>query len=111
MHLRRAGHRLGILSNTNEIHWRFVSQGRYTIIRDAFPVTALSYELRSMKPEPAIYQAAADLAGVAPGDIFYTDDRPENVAGALAAGFDAVQYESPVQLAADIRRRGVRWNY
>jgi hypothetical protein len=26
-------------------------------------------------------------------------------------GFDAVQFTSPSQLAAELRARGVRWNY
>jgi HAD superfamily hydrolase (TIGR01509 family) len=64
-----------------------------------------------MKPQPGIYAAAASLAGVQPADIFYTDDRPENVAGACAAGFDAVPFENPRQLADELRRRHVQWNY
>jgi HAD superfamily hydrolase (TIGR01509 family) len=111
VHLRRAGYRLGILSNTNEAHWQFVSTGRYTLIRDFFPVAALSYEIGAMKPEGRFYAAAASLASAPPAEIFFTDDRPDNVAGALAAGFDAVLFEHPRQLADELRKRNVRWNY
>jgi putative hydrolase of the HAD superfamily len=110
-HLHSAHRRLGILSNTNEAHWQFVSQGRYAIIRDFFPVKALSFQLKSMKPQPEIYTAAAALAGFDPQEIFFMDDRTENVAGARAVGFDAVLYENPRQLADELRRRHVRWNY
>ena len=34
--LRRAGHRLGMLSNTNEVHWEFVANGRYEHLPGAF---------------------------------------------------------------------------
>jgi HAD superfamily hydrolase (TIGR01509 family) len=111
VHLARARYRLGILSNTNEAHWRFVSDGRFRVIRDYFPVTALSFEIGVMKPDPRIYLSAAELAGVAPREIFYTDDREENVAGALAAGFDAVLFHDARQLADELRLRNLRWNY
>jgi hypothetical protein len=39
--------------------------------------------------------------------VFFTDDRQENVDGALAAGLDAVLFESAEQIAAELRRRGV----
>ena len=49
-HLRTAGYRLGILSNTCEAHWEFVSQGRYTILQELFELEILSYELKALKP-------------------------------------------------------------
>jgi len=75
-----------------------------------FPVHALSYRLRAMKPEPAAYAGAARLAGVQPKQIFFTDDRPDNVAAARAAGWDAVQFESACQLNEELRQRGVALN-
>lgn len=110
-HLHSAGYRLGILSNTNAAHWEFVSRGRYAVLSRFFSVFALSYEIQSMKPEPKIYAEAARLAQVAPERIFFTDDRPENVAGAREAGFDAVQFHNHRQLADEIRARGICWNY
>jgi glucose-1-phosphatase len=110
-HLRTARYPLGLLSNTNESHWQYVSQGRYAIIRHYFDVHALSFRLRSMKPAPEIYREAASLAGTDPASIFFTDDRPENVAAACEAGFDAVLFQDARQLARDLRQRGVRWNF
>lgn len=108
--LKTAGWRLGILSNTCEAHWQYVYDGRYPFLNGLFDVYALSYELKSLKPEPAIYAAAAELAGCEPPDIFFVDDRPDNVAGARAAGFDAVLYTSVPSLAAALRERGVEFN-
>lgn len=103
--------RVGVLSNTNEMHWNFVTSGRFTMIPDDFCVTALSYEIGAIKPDPKIFAAAAELAGVAPEEIFFTDDMPGHVEAARAAGFDAVQFTTAVKLAEDLRKRGVRINY
>lgn len=108
--LATAGYRLGILSNTCEVHWRHLYSG-HTQLDRSFELYALSYQIGSAKPDPEIYLAAAKLAGVAPTEVFYCDDRPENVAGALQAGYDAVQYESPEKLHRQLRERGLKFNY
>lgn len=105
--LHQAGHRLGILSNTNLAHWEYCSDGRYQFLSDHFSILALSYELGAMKPDPAIYAAAAKLCDVRPEKIFFVDDREENVAGAVQAGYDAVLYVSVDQFAEDLRQRGL----
>ncbi|MCU0871870.1 MAG: HAD family phosphatase [Pirellulaceae bacterium] len=110
LQLRNSGHRTGLLSNTCDAHWRFCVDRKFPILQQLFEVTALSYELRAMKPDPAIYEAAAALAGVAPGEIFFVDDRPEHVAGARQAGFDAVLFTGAAELAAALESRGVRPN-
>jgi glucose-1-phosphatase len=105
--LHASGLRLGILSNTNPWHWHFVSGGRFKPLTTAFEQIVTSYEARAMKPEAAIYHHAIERAGVAPGEIFFVDDRPENVAGALAVGMDAVVYRDPETLAHDLRARAI----
>jgi len=109
--LAAAGHRLGILSNTCEIHWSYLSDGRYSTIPDLFEVAVQSNLVGAIKPEPKIYQAAAERAGVAPSEIFFTDDIPGHIAAARVAGFDAVQYTTTSALVTELRKRGVRFNY
>ena len=108
--LRAAGYRLGILSNTCEAHWQFCYQ-HYRLLQECFDVYALSYELKSAKPQSAIFRQAAELAGVTPEKIFFTDDIAGHVAGACAAGFDAVQYLSTPQVVAALRERGAQFSY
>jgi putative hydrolase of the HAD superfamily len=110
-HLKAAGNRLGILSNTNDAHWRFITDGRYRIFSGYFEHFVLSYELHAAKPDAKIFEAAIRLADVAPGEIFFVDDREENVLGARAVGIDAVTYTTAGQLAADLRCRGLRFDY
>jgi FMN phosphatase YigB (HAD superfamily) len=108
--LRRAGYRLGVLSNTCELHWEYCLR-QFRFVAELFDVHALSFRLGAMKPDAAIYRGAAELADCRPEHIFFVDDMAVNVEGALAAGFDAVQYTDTRSLVADLRRRGVTFNY
>jgi FMN phosphatase YigB (HAD superfamily) len=104
--LAGAGHRLGIMSNTNTIDWSFVTS-RFPFLKRFFDHFVLSFQVRAMKPERAIYEHAVQLAGAPAGEVFFADDRQENVEGALAAGLDAVLFTSPDQLTAELARRGL----
>jgi putative hydrolase of the HAD superfamily len=106
-HLHAAGHRLGILSNTNPLHWAFVTDGRYPQLNFCFEQNCTSFAANSMKPEARIYQHAILLAGVPAAQVFFTDDRLENVEGARAVGIDAVLFTSTEQLRNDLRSRGI----
>jgi len=106
--LATAGHRLGVLSNTNEIHWRFVTDGRFApLLPGPFEHAVLSYEVGAMKPDPAIYAAAAERARVQPHEILFTDDREENVAAAREAGFSAVLFQGTADLCNQLARHGI----
>lgn len=109
--LHAAGHRLGLLSNTSELHFGYFADGRYSQIPDIFEHLALSFQIGAVKPEARIFEAAAEMAAVLPSEIFFTDDVLANVEAACEAGFDAVQFVSTSQLVDDLRQRGVRFNY
>jgi putative hydrolase of the HAD superfamily len=51
-----------------------------------------SHTLNLAKPEPAIYLAAAHGLDTPPANILFIDDKPENIAAALATGMQAIQY-------------------
>ncbi len=104
--LHRADLRLGLLSNTNIVHWEFVSEN-YPWLVECFERHVLSYRVGTMKPYLAIYEAAERLAGCRPDEIFFVDDRLENVAVARGRGWDAVRFESPEQLRRELTVRGL----
>jgi putative hydrolase of the HAD superfamily len=108
--LRQAGYPLGVLSNTCQTHWDYCLS-HYRIITDGFAVHALSYRIGALKPDAAIFDAAADLADCRPDEIFFVDDVAGHVAGARAVGFDAVQFTTAEALAGELRKRGVTFNY
>lgn len=105
--LHAAGYPLGILSNTCDCHWEYCLAKPFPFLHEVFPVHALSFRLGQMKPEPEIYHKAARLCDYPPKNIFFVDDRKENVEGAASAGYDALLFESPTQLLRELTRRGL----
>jgi putative hydrolase of the HAD superfamily len=101
-------YRLLVLSNTNAIHFDMVRQN-YPLLRH-FHDLVLSYEVKAMKPSPAIYREAIARAQCRPEECFYTDDIPAYVEGARREGIDAVQFLSCAQLERDLAAREIRWS-
>ena len=102
-----AHHRMLVLSNTNAIHFDMVRQN-YPWLRH-FDHLVLSYEVKAMKPAPAIYQVAIEHSGCRPEECFFTDDIAAYVEGARKEGIDAVQFQSCAQLQGELSARGIRW--
>ncbi len=100
-------YRLLLLSNTDAIHYGWIREN-YPILRH-FDDAVLSFELGLRKPEPGIYRDAVARACCEPGEMFFTDDREENVVGARQVGIDAVQFQSAGQLEQELHDRGVEW--
>lgn len=101
--LRTAGIPLGILSNTCEGHWEWIERQRCEPLHGGrWDCVALSFRLRCLKPNPEIYQRAAELAGCDETQLWFTDDRPENVAAARQRGWNALLYEGPERLLRDL---------
>ena len=98
-------YRLMLLSNTNEIHFDFVIQ-HYPILR-VIEERLLSYQAGCMKPQARIFELAIEKADVAPENIFFTDDRPENIEAAQRAGIQALLFQSETQLKRDMLSRGM----
>jgi HAD superfamily hydrolase (TIGR01509 family) len=108
--LRRARYPLGVFSNTSSAHWRYCTS-RFPFLLSVFDRHALSFQIGAMKPSPAICQKATEIAGVAPQDILFFDDRPDNVAAAKSAGWDAVLFTSPAAAAKELASRGIAADY
>jgi len=102
-----ARYRMLVLSNTNSIHFEMVRKN-YPILRH-FHDLVLSYEVKAMKPSPAIYQEAIQRAQCRPEECFFTDDIAAYVEGARREGIDAVQFESCEQLKREFAARDIRW--
>lgn len=111
--LRAVNFPMAILSNTCSAHWNWARQN-FAIVDQLFSHAVLSYEEKSMKPDGKIYQSAIAMAkkltGCEPAEIFFTDDKPENVAAAVDAGINAKLYESPQRLLSQLRESGVSVN-
>jgi 2-haloacid dehalogenase len=55
----------------------------------------ISGELGVIKPDPAIYAAVEKDCGLPPEALLFTDDKPENVAAALARGWQTHLFDGP----------------
>ncbi|MBV9612581.1 MAG: HAD family phosphatase [Acidobacteriaceae bacterium] len=90
--LRAAGKRLAMLSNMpRELGEALKSR---TQRLSSFDQVTLSYELRSAKPEPAIYEHCLEGLGTPAEQTLFLDDRIANVQGAELFGMQAVQFTS-----------------
>lgn len=69
-----------------------------------FSVVANSSRIALAKPDVAAFEHVASMLGVAPDRLLFIDDRPENVAGAVEAGWHAVQMRSAGRLGGVLRR-------
>ncbi len=65
-----------------------------------------SAEVRSIKPEPAIYQHCLDALAVQPSEALFIDDRDVNLQEARAAGIRTIRFESVEQLRRDLQSLG-----
>ncbi|HOY67306.1 MAG TPA: HAD family phosphatase [Candidatus Ozemobacteraceae bacterium] len=99
----RGRYRLGLLSNTNEIHFATTISNHPCF--GFFDQVTLSFEVKAMKPAPAIYRdALAKAAGIPPAEILYLDDIPAYAEAARACGMQALVYDSAGTTAANVRR-------
>ena len=105
--IKAAGYKTLLLSNTDS--------ERFVFVRHRFPEVlffdhyVLSYELKLLKPDPAIYLAAARLAGTSPQECVFIDDMEENVKGAVETGFAGIHYRPETDLAAELRMLELRF--
>jgi putative hydrolase of the HAD superfamily len=65
-----------------------------------------SGEVRSVKPEPEIYQHCIDALGVQPSEALFIDDRDVNLEQARAAGIHGIRFQSVEQLREDLQALG-----
>lgn len=95
--LRRAGYKTAILSNMPEslgLHLR-----QHSDLFTQFDVVTLSYEVRSAKPEPGIYQSCLADLGLRGEETLFLDDKLHNIRAAEALGIHAITYKTRAELS------------
>jgi putative hydrolase of the HAD superfamily len=94
------GTRLALLSNCPEPMAVAIDAMSWT---DLIPRRFYSCRLGITKPDPEIFETVLAQLGAAPAEVTLVDDRPDNVAGAAAAGLRALLFTDPATLAEDLR--------
>jgi putative hydrolase of the HAD superfamily len=105
--VKAAGYKVLLLSNTDPERFGFIRRRFPEIL--FFDGYVLSYELKLLKPDPAIYLAAARLAGSEPAECVFIDDMEENVKGAVETGLHGILYKPETDLEAELRKLGLRF--
>lgn len=96
---------LWIVSNTNKIHSDFILT-RYPILR-YFKGWVLSHEVGVLKPDPRIFAAALERAGIEAYEALFVDDQSANVDAARSLGLDAFQFFNVRQFTEELMLRGL----
>ena len=102
--LKRLGHQLVILSNTQELHYHFAFV-HYPHFH-YFDKKVLSYEVGYKKPDPRIYYKALDMAACEKEAAFFIDDLEENIVGAKNIGLQGLQFNQVTQLEEVLLEKG-----
>jgi len=93
--LRKAGYRVYLLSNTNDIHWRYCADVLFPMqdygINDYFDGMFLSQEVHVEKPDDRIFQIVIKETGILPNETLFVDDLEENCLAAKRNGFHTFQ--------------------
>jgi len=87
--LRKKGHRVVILSNTNRLHCQYWPS-QYPEIQQAVDKLYLSQDLGMRKPDPAIYRYVLEQEGVDAPKAIFLDDNADNIEGAKTVGLQTV---------------------
>lgn len=109
--VRAAGFRTACLSNTNDNHWRMMTDPSH---RNAIPVAKLdhlfaSQLMRQRKPDDAIYAMVEQETGLSGIEILFFDDLPQNIAAAQRRGWNAIQIAIGGDPVAQVRRHLAAW--
>jgi putative hydrolase of the HAD superfamily len=95
--VRTAGLRTALLSNS----WGGTEYPRADFPH-LFDAVVISGECGMRKPEPEIFQHAADLLGLPPEQCIFIDDIEANITAAQACGMTGVHHVEAAQTVAEV---------
>lgn len=102
--LRAAGVPCWALSNFGAETFE-IAEGAYPFLAE-FDGRVISAHIGAIKPEPEIYETLELASGLSAGQLFFTDDRPENIAAAQARGWHGHLFEGADGLARVLASHG-----
>ncbi len=94
------------LSNTNAVHMAWMEREIPEVLARFGQVFA-SHAIGHRKPQAAAFRHVLDTLGLAPGEVLFFDDTPENIDGARRCGIAAVLVRSPEDVRRGLVNAGV----
>ena len=104
--VQKAGYDVTMLTNFNQETYA-EAETLYPFLTSTRGVT-VSGRVGLLKPDRAIYDHHVETFDIDPAVTLFIDDSAANVAGAQAAGWDALRFEDAVQLKMDLSERGLQ---
>lgn len=117
---------VGPIQGTVEILKALVGDENYRVIAltnwsaETFPVALARYDFlgwfegilvsgeeKCIKPDPKIYNLLFERYGLVPELSLFIDDNTHNVEASKTVGMDAIRFESPEQLKAELESLGI----
>ena len=102
--LSKAGIKTAVLSNMHADMADYARRNFRWLV--GLNCVTLSAEVRSIKPQPEIYEHCLRGLKTSPGDTLFIDDREVNVKAAEAMGIHGIQFKSLPQLRRDLEAAG-----
>jgi glucose-1-phosphatase len=98
---------IAVLTNNGHLTAETIDE-LFPELRPVFGARILfSAQFATQKPDPEVYRRALAHLGVEPGEAVFTDDKPENVAGAVAAGLNGHVHAGAEALAQRLAELGM----
>ncbi len=95
---------VGLLSNNYPVISRYLRAGEGF---DRFDAVVFSNEEGVKKPSPEAYLLALERMNLAPGEVLFVDDNPENLAAAERLGLSTHRFTDARTLSTELARRGL----
>ncbi len=92
--------RLGLLSNTNPLHFDYILS-TFPVIQ-VFEKWLLSHEVGFKKPAIEIFEKAIEWAGVEPEKMLFIDDLKTHIDVAISLGMRGIHFTSSTQLREEL---------
>ena len=83
-----------------------IAQKRFPVLTE-FDGLVVSGDEQTIKPESEIYEILEKRSGFSGADVFFIDDKAENIAAARDRGWQTHLFDDPAELAVDLRRFGI----
>lgn len=103
--LKRAGYPLYGLSNWAMEKFLLVRE-RYALF-GVFDAYVISSEVKMAKPDPRIFTLLLEKIGRRAEECLFIDDAEKNIAVARELNFQTIHFQSPEQLARELRALGI----
>lgn len=105
-HLQEAGLAIAIFSNNSDLV-RDGLEAFWPAMLAPFMPRIFSADLGLTKPDPRVYQKAAELLGHPPTEVLVVDDAPMNTVTAASLGFETVDFTTADALSTELEKRGL----